>query len=331
MFERTRVKLTAWYLVIIMAISLLFSMVIYSMVNADFVRFERIQIRMQQDIEDGIIPAPPRYRGINLEDIHEARMRLVATLGFINLIILVSAGGAGYFLAGRTLKPIKDSMDEQRRFVSDSSHELRTPLTSLRSEIEVSLMDKNLTTDKSRKVLESNLEEVISLQNLSDRLLDLAQNGKLVSKNVMIEVPMDSIIETAIKKTEKMAKNKQIEVLNKTKAGNIKGVPDRLTELFVILIDNAIKYSPKKTKVEIFSVSEKNGIKILVKDHGVGISKEDLPHIFDRFYRAEKSRSESGYGLGLSIAKKIVEGHSGTIEVKSELKKGTTFIVSLPS
>ena len=138
MFERTRVRLTAWYLLIIMAISLLFSMVIYSMVNADFVRFERMQVRMQEDIEQGLIPAPPRYHGIDLEDIKEARIRLITTLGFVNLAIIVVAGGAGYFLAGRTLKPIKESMDEQRRFISDSSHELRTPLTSLRSEIEVS-------------------------------------------------------------------------------------------------------------------------------------------------------------------------------------------------
>jgi two-component system sensor histidine kinase CiaH len=313
-----------------MAISLLFSGVIYSMINSEFVRFERMQTRVEDDIRKGVIPAPPRFRGINRGDIEEARAKLITTLALVNLGILVVAGGAGYFLAGRTLKPIKETIDEQKRFISDSSHELRTPLTSLRSEIEVSLMDKNLSAEKARKVLESNLEEVISLQTLSDRLLELAQNGKLVNKKSMEELSISKTIDSAIKKTQKMADFKQIKLTKKTNNITINGISDRLVEVFIILIDNAIKYSPRKSEILITTENGKGTIRVLIKDHGIGISDEDLSHIFDRFYRAEKSRTQSGYGLGLSIAKKIIEGHGGSIEAKSKLGEGTTFAVSLP-
>ena len=330
MFERTRIKLTAWYLLILMIISLLFSVIIYSMVNIEFIKFEQMQERIQHEIVEGFAPTPPRFNQLNFEDIHEARVRLIIRLGIMNLGILLFAGGAGYFLAGRTLKPIKESMDEQDRFISDSSHELRTPLTSLRSEIEVNLMDKKLTTTKARNVLKSNLDEVISLQILSDRLLELSENRELINKNKLNEISILKVINTAIKKTHKLADSKQIKIESNLKEKIIIGDFDKLTEVFVILIDNAIKYSPKNKIVEITTKVNKNNIQISVKDHGLGISKVDKDHIFDRFYRAEKSRTEKGYGLGLSIAKKIVDSHDGEISVKSTPKKGATFTVKLP-
>lgn len=333
MFARTRVKLTAWYLLIIMMISLIFSMIIYSMVNVEFVRFERAQISFQKDIDDFFSPpagSPPLKGKVLLEDIHEARIRLISRLAIMNLGILIFAGGAGYFLAGRTLKPIKESMDEQNRFISDSSHELRTPLTSLRSEIEVALMNKNLTSKNAREVLRSNLDEVISLQTLSDGLLVLAQNGEVVSKNIMEEISIKESLNLAIKKTESLAKAKEININKKIKDAKVMGIHDRLTEVFVILIDNAIKYSKTKSVVEVSSRKTKDGVKIEIIDFGIGINEKDLPHIFDRFYRAEKSRTENGFGLGLSIAKKIIDLHHGDISVKSEIKKGTTFIITLP-
>jgi signal transduction histidine kinase len=133
-----------------------------------------------------------------------------------------------------------------------------------------------------------------------------------------------------LRKQKKIAKAKQIKIANNIKDTKINGVEDRLTEVFVILLDNAIKYSPKNGKVEIESKKENRRIKISIIDHGMGISEKDLPYIFDRFYRSDKSRSEKGYGLGLSIAKKIVESHNGSISVKSEIGKQTTFIVNLP-
>lgn len=331
MFERTRVKLTAWYLLIIMIISLLFSLIIYSMVNVEFIRFEQNQIRLQKDImQNKFIPAP-RVNDILFVDIHEARIRLITRLGILNLGILIFAGGAGYFLAGRTLRPIKESMDEQNRFISDSSHELRTPLTSLRSEIEVNLLNKNLTVAKAKSVLKSNLDEVISLQILSDRLLELSENRELINKNNLSKISIKEVLETATKKAKKIADTKQIQIETNIADKKILGDFDRLVEAFVILLDNAIKYSPKKSNIQLISKTNKNRVQISVIDSGIGINDEDINHIFDRFYRAEKSRNEDGFGLGLSIAKKIINSHNGEISAKSNSKKGSTFIVELPA
>jgi two-component system, OmpR family, sensor histidine kinase CiaH len=337
MFEKARLKLTLWYLLIIMTISLLFTGVIYARVNSDLVRFEQAQIRMQRNFMErgimGIGPGQgpnPQLLMLTPEDIQETRQALIIILGLINLIILAVSGGAGYFLAGKTLRPIKEMVDEQNRFISDSSHELRTPLTSLRSEIEVNLRNKNLTLGSAKKVLESNLEEVINLQKLSDNLLELAQSGNLVSRKNMKPVSIFKISVESIDKIRPLASKKQIKIENKVKDAKINAIPDRITEALIILLDNAVKYSPSKSTIEIKSEKIKDYVKIMVVDHGAGIPNEDLPHIFQRFYRSDKSRNQDGYGLGLSIAKEILESHKGSISVKSELGKGSIFTVKLP-
>ncbi len=336
MFERARLTLTAWYLVIIMTISLLFSLAIYSSITAEFHRFEKMEVRVQDELKEGeILPFPSRGRFIRTarpdpEIIEEAKKRLLISLGVINFTILVLSGAAGYLLAGRTLRPIQKMVDEQKRFITDASHELRTPLTALRSEIEVGLRNKKLTIFDAHKLLKSNLEEVVSLQGLSDNLLELAQNGKLIDPKQFEDILLQEVIEKAYKKVEPLAKGKKIKIIYSLKEVIISGIPDRLTEVFVILLDNAVKYSPKMSTISITAKRMKNKIVIAVNDQGIGIAKEDLPYIFDRFYRADKSRSStSGYGLGLSIAKKIVEAHGGTITVKNNTKKGTTFTITL--
>ncbi len=330
MFRSARFRLTAWYLVIIMAVSVMFSIAIYNAATREVRRFTKIQeFRTQQ-----IIPLPPTrnflYR-IKPEDLQESEERLKIILLLINGAIFIFAGGAAYLLAGITLKPIKKMVDEQNRFISDSSHELRTPLTSLRSEIEVALRNKKLTIVDAKKLLESNLEETISLQVLSDHLLELAQNGNIVKPKDMGLLSISEVIKTAIKKVDSQAKNKKITIENNTHNAKILGIQDRLTEVFVILLDNAIKYSDTKGKVNISSKTKPSSVEISITDHGIGIEKGDLPYIFDRFFRADKSRSQtSGYGLGLSIAKKIVESHNGHITVVSTPSEKTVFSVNFP-
>ena len=187
-----------------------------------------------------------------------------------------------------------------------------------------------MTIVQARKLLQSNLEEVISLQTLSDRLLELAQNGKS-HKGTFESVKLSDLINVAIKKLDGEAKRKEMKV--RTKGANIivHGIQDRLTELFVILLDNAIKYSPNGTVISISFKKLRSSVIIKIQDQGMGISKKDLPHIFDRFYRANQSRSKetTGYGLGLSIAKDIVRVHNGSIKASSQ-KNGTTFTIELP-
>lgn len=335
MFQSARFKLTAWYLLIIMLISVLFSLFIYIGMSNELRRFEHLhQLRIER--EQDMFPMPPfprRFGNIDPEMIAETRNRLTLVLVLVNLGILVISGGAAYFLAGRTLKPIKEMVDEQNRFITDASHELRTPLTSLRSEIEVSLRDKNLTLRNAQILLKSNLEEVINLQSLSNHLMELASYQKKNGGFQSEKLSLAEIIQRACKNIFPLAQQKHIAIENKVKDYSFPGDKQSITELFTILLDNAIKYSHEHTNVLLISKKTDHMIAVKVKDTGIGIDKKDLPHIFDRFYRADKSRSKdmvSGYGLGLAIAQKIVELHKGKINVESRPGKGSTFTIELP-
>jgi two-component system, OmpR family, sensor histidine kinase CiaH len=333
MFQEARIKLTSWYLLIIMLISIIFSLVIYSGINGELGRFERLQelrVRREQQL---MIPAPlpPEIHGLDRQSIAAARTRLTLTLIFINVGIFVIAGLSGYFLAGRTLEPIKEMMDEQNRFVTDASHELRTPLTSLKTSIEVNLRNKNITLEDAKKLIESNLEDVENLRVLSDGLIRLAQYQKPSGNMTFERISIKNVVDVAIDRVKTIATKNKIKINEKIEKIEIEGDRKSFTELLVILLDNAIKYSRKNSEVSIIA-NKDDKIIISVSDKGIGIDEKDLPYIFDRFYRAEKSRSKKevlGYGLGLSIAKKIVEMHGGVIDVKSEKNKGTTFTVIL--
>ncbi len=293
MFNSARLKLTAWYLLVIMAVSIAFSGMIFQIQVAEWQRIER------------------RF---HFEVVSEATERLTIFLIIINGGILITAGGLGYVLAGRTLKPIKEMVDDQNRFIGDASHELRTPLTAIKSALEVNLTDK--------KLLKDCLEQVDKLQSLTEGLLQLSKdNPKFES------VKLAMVIEDAIKVVGPKAKPKNITIKSIGVSSSVKGDKNSLTDLVTILLDNAVKYSPKKSTVTV--ETDKSGFSI--SDQGIGIEQKDLPHIFDRFYRADSARTKSdggGYGLGLSIAKKIVDANHGSIKVESKLDSGTTFSVT---
>jgi signal transduction histidine kinase len=328
----------AWYLLIIMLVSFSFSMVIYRMTTFELDRIERMQrLRIERQLPESFRITPPNnnvfLRPLDPELVVETKNRLKMLLAFINLAILMISTGGGYFLAGRTLKPIKEMMDEQNQFITDASHELKTPLTSLKTEIEVNLRDKKLTLDGAKKLLKSNLEEVNHLQALSDGLIKLTQYQRGTNGLIFTEISLNSVFNEAVKKVANLARNKKIEIANKVNDLKIQGNKQALVELFVIFLDNSIKYSPQKTKIKLTSKKTDNHVLVYITDQGIGIEEKDLPHLFGRFYQADKARTKSemtGYGLGLSIAKQIVEKHHGSIKVQSQPKKGTVFTVQLP-
>lgn len=332
MFQSARLKLTAWYLLIIMLISISFSMAIYNILTFELDRVEM----MQRSRQERMLPDNFRekhLRSIDLEVIDESKNRLQNILLLINLGIFGLSSIAGYFLAGRTLKPIKEMVDEQNRFITDASHELRTPLTSLKSEIEVNLRLKDLDLKEAKKILASNLEEVNKLQYLSDNLIKLTKYQKNSSNFTVEKISLKVIVSEAIKKISTIAKNKKITIKNTLQEISLTADRQSLIEVFTILLDNAIKYSPKNTIITLSSKILDHLIQINIQDQGIGIDKKDLSHLFDRFYRSDKSRTKSdtnGYGLGLSIAKQIIDKHQGFIKVESGIGQGTTFIIQLP-
>lgn len=344
MFQKARIRLTAWYLIMIMAVSLMFSSIIYKAATVEITRFElRHRMRMEQRLQDiphiriqiddnpTIAPFPPLPPTPDLID--EVKGRIIWLLFVLNMGILVVAGFLGYILAGRTLKPIKEMVDEQNRFISDASHELKTPLTSLKTAMEVHLREKNPKKEEMKELLTESITEVDRLQSLSESLLTLAQYGQPQSQITFEKNGITEIIKKSVQKVQPLAKQKQIEIKTDIEEVELQADTSSLTDLFVILLDNAVKYSAKKSEIEVRSKKTDGHVKISVIDHGEGISEKDLPYIFDRFYRADSARTKrnvGGYGLGLSIAKKIAVAHNGAISVISKEKEGSIFEITLP-
>ncbi len=220
-------------------------------------------------------------------------------------------------------------MEVQKRFTADASHELRTPLAAMKAEIEVAVRDKNFNLTAAKELFDSNLEEIDKLESLSNSLLKLARAEGQERKNFEVLSLEEAVIE-AYQKIESLAREKSIKFENELSAVKIMGEKDSIRELFVILLENAIKYSSAKSKIKIKLLREKNNAIVIVSDNGIGIKDADLPFIFDRFYRVDTARSKeknSGYGLGLAIAKQIMDLHSGTIKAKSKLGQGTKFVL----
>ena len=344
MFNKARIKLTLWYLLIISVISLFFSIFIYKVITSELdrfafaqqVRIERRMINNTYFVQNHLTITPPPTEPSLLDPdlVKDAKDRLVLILAAINGGIILVSGGLGYLLAGKTLEPIQKMIEEQNRFISDSSHEFRTPLTSLKSSMEVSLRDKNLTIEEARQLIKENINDVNKLESLSDELLLLAQFQKRNNHITFETNSLQELIKNSISEVASISKKKNITIKNNVQDIKIEGNKESLNKLFVIILDNAIKYSPEKTVITIDRKKSDGQVYIYFRDQGIGIGEKDLPHIFDRFYRADMARSKAGsggYGLGLSIAKRIVELHHGKISVSSKPGKGSTFIIKLPS
>jgi signal transduction histidine kinase len=334
-FHKGSIRLAILYLAIIFAISLFFSATIYQLSIQELDRGlrgprngleRRLGPEYTQNIRNEIL--------IERETVYqEAKERVFNRLVITNLIILFIGGFLSYYLALRTLKPIEEAHEAQSRFTADASHELRTPITAIVTENEVALSDPSLTLKEAKKQLSSNIEELHKLTQLSDSLMRLAglENSSLHKEMIEGELIINKAIDRL--KSSANAKNITIKTIIKNKV-IINGDEQSLIELLTILLDNAIKYSPDKSIISIELQLFKGKVMIKVSDNGIGINASDVPHLFERFYRADSSRtkqSTSGYGLGLAIANNIVTKHSGSIKVKSTPNKGSTFTILLPN
>ena len=327
-FESATLKLTAWYLLIVMVISLLFSFMIYQIATSEV--SQRLRGFEEQIIINDTIVTLPGYdfRGIRTDLLDKAATSLVWSLVYTNLFILMAGGFGAYFLARRTLQPLKDAHAAQARFTSDASHELRTPLAAMKMELEVALRDPKLSKAEMREILESNLEEVNKLSDLATTLLKISQNDN--DSLTFEDVHLAALIESTPKRTKQPTRFK---IRRPLPAIHVTANRASIEEVLLILCDNALKYSPKKSRITLSLKRRPGRALIHISNSGKGIAKEQLQLVFERFYRGDLSRTESGkngYGLGLSVARQLIRLNNGDIYVRSTPGKNTTFTISLP-
>ncbi len=230
------------------------------------------------------------------------------------------------------LERLQRSFEQARNFSFDAAHELRTPLTAMRGESEVALL-KNSSAEDLRRVLRSNLEEINRITAIVNDLLTVAQGEAGTIELRREPVSLSNLASSIVETVQVLAEDKDVKLEASIEPGvQVTGDSLRLSQLLLNLLDNAIKHSSAGQTVRM--IVQRNGSAVLqVEDTGCGISEEDLPHVFDRFFRTDRSRSRQvpGSGLGLSISKWIVDAHGGSIHVASRLGAGSTFTVELPA
>jgi signal transduction histidine kinase len=227
---------------------------------------------------------------------------------------------------------LENSFESQKQFIQDASHELRTPIAIAQTNIEVLEMDKKATVkdyEHLTGILKINLER---MSTLSEKLLLLSESEQRQTNWSTVDLaPLLTELATELK-TRAGEKSINLELAPIEQSIPVFGDAFRLKQALVNLVDNAIKYNRPGGEVKIFAHADDAQVVIEIKDTGIGISQADLQRIFERFYRVDKSRSraQGGSGLGLSIVKKIVEEHVGTVSVESILGEGSTFHITLP-
>jgi signal transduction histidine kinase len=228
------------------------------------------------------------------------------------------------------LESIETAYHAQQRFVSDASHELRAPLTAIQGNLELLHRQSSMSEAERKEALTEVERESTRLTRLVADLLVLARADAGVSLK-QCPVDLDALVLEAFHEARHLSQGQTLS-LDPFEPARVEGNEDRLKQLILILLDNALKYTPANGQVTLGLHRRDTDVEIVVHDTGVGIAPEDLPLVFERFYRADpaRSRDPGGTGLGLPIARWIVEQHDGEIKLESQPGQGTTAIVYLP-
>ena len=261
------------------------------------------------------------------QQITEQRLRFI----LINVITIIFLFLFSYIFTGKLLKPILENQQKQTAFIASASHELRTPLAVILSSAECCM---DAPSDKQDKFLKTIKKEGLRMSLLVNDLLTLSSSDNQRFSIKKKPTELDTLLINSYESFETLAKEKKLSLsidLPNDTLPLCNCDPDRISQVISIFLHNAISYTPENGKINL-SISYKKGyFSISVMDNGIGISDEEKKKIFDRFYRAEKSRSTKGhFGLGLSIAYEIIKSHNGTIGVKDALPNGSEFYINLP-
>ncbi len=234
---------------------------------------------------------------------------------------------------GSSFNDLLDRLDtafkRERQFIADVAHEMKTPIATLRSSFEVTL-HKERTNEEYKKIIKDSVVETDRLTTTLRDVLDLAWS-EVPNENLRRTFDLSELMNEMTEIAQKLALKKHISISHSI-TSNIQmlGFRERLGRALLNIIDNAIKYTPHDGKISISLIQEYNNALITIKDNGQGIEKDEIDHIFNRFYRGAKTDNVFGAGLGLAITKATVDIHKGAIKVDSKLKVGSTFTIALP-
>ncbi len=334
MFRATRLHLTLLYCAVFFGIFWIFSGGIYvwmsnSLGDSYVSRVTQTQTQQYGDHADSGPGSTTAETALIAGDVTKTQLGQVLLV--LNGVLLLLVPSVSWVLTGRTLRPIRLVYERQRRFVSDASHELRTPLTIMSGELELALKRKR-TKREYESAIDVTKQEVNRLHRLVDNLLALANSDRNTVAFDTEPVNLKKIIAKVQNRLKTSAEKKgtKLRFSNDSQKYFINGSGDMLEQLFTNVIENALKYSGDGSTITTNLKQSRNVVIISVADHGSGMSPEAVDRAFDRFYRADTSRSTSGTGLGLAISKAIVEQHQGQITISSKINHGTIITIELP-
>jgi two-component system, OmpR family, manganese sensing sensor histidine kinase len=271
-------------------------------------------------------------------DLSPIQQDLAQTQLFLSLgvpLTLGLTGVVGWLLGGVAMKPTKLAYEQLQRFTADASHELRTPVAAILSNAQVGLLAPVDDRQEQRQRLDNIVKSTKAMSALINNLLFLARHeGRLNQKDIK-SIELVSLLQSLVSEYKNLAQKLNLSFTYSfpSEAIRLNADPELLTLAVKNLLDNACKYTVSGDKIELSATIKTRRVFIEVKDSGIGIPAEDLPHIFDRFYRVDvaRSRQTGGFGLGLAIARQIIVAHGGQITVASTVGQGTKFQICLPS
>ena len=292
-----------------------------------------IEQLIDSQIFDMEIILPQRNRQISFLDVTESTLtlrNLLITLSAVGALVLVFFFFISHYFSKRAVKPIAEAWEKQKRFVADASHELKTPLTIISANCDALLMSGHETVDSQRKWIDRIQAGTDRMTRLAGGLLTLAQIEENKPQAAALEdVDMSKLVHDAVGSIEVMSSRHGLAITRNIEPDIvIHSDGDKISTVIGVLLDNAVKYAD--SRIEVILKKEKRSLRVIVKNDGRGISREDLPRVFDRFYKGDKSREgDDSYGLGLSIAKAVMESLNGNIMVESEDAGDTVFTMLL--
>jgi len=278
------------------------------------------------------LPLQTVYVGKDVTAMYNGMEKATWALAVLGGVALVFAAGIGYVLSGGAMKPVREAYEKQRQFAADASHELRTPLAVVLASADLLRSDPSIISPFLKQVIEDVRDEVKKMTKLVSDLLTVARTDGKANQMRLVRMDLVSAVQQTVRIMRPFAEKKDIVIDEELpKRVEIHADEQKIRQLILILVDNAVKYTPEHGRISVCVQEDRGSVKLSVSDTGIGIAPEHQERIFERFYRVDKARSRrmGGNGLGLAIAREIVEAHGGSIAVESEPGKGTTFHIRL--